>query len=82
MTQMSEQLNAQCRFYLGPELNLCTFFSRFEALVAKLRHNELTDDYNMINRIPPNRHQNIPIMTHAADVFTPEIFYIFQDQYE
>ena len=73
-TQLSEQLNAYSRFYLGPDLNLQNFFKRFHSMVSALRDNELKADFDMINNLAPNRHKHDDIMNQAAAIFTPEIF--------
>ncbi|CAN1769115.1 Protein FAR1-RELATED SEQUENCE 5, partial [Linum perenne] len=80
-SQLSESLNSSLRGYLDTKTNLPTFFGEFSRMLDNKRHEELYQDYLATSRKVTNFFQKSPLVTQAAEVYTPKIFTNFQDEY-
>ncbi|GAA0148060.1 hypothetical protein LIER_42981 [Lithospermum erythrorhizon] len=81
-TQLSEQLNEFARHYLNSSMHVSELMRRFQSMVVDLRFNEKSRDFYMQHTIPANNFKNSSLMSHAASVFTPQIFNEIQHEFE
>ncbi|KAJ4795581.1 Protein FAR1-RELATED SEQUENCE 5 [Rhynchospora pubera] len=80
-TQASESINSDLKNYLSCKLNVNRFMDHFERIVDAKREKEIKSDYYMTLRKPKVRY-NIPILCEAGDVYTTNIFELFQKECE
>ncbi|XP_039133193.1 protein FAR1-RELATED SEQUENCE 5-like [Dioscorea cayenensis subsp. rotundata] len=80
-TQLCESFNSRMKCYVKPRFNVLEFFTRFEKLLDDVRYQELESNYEMRHFKPPLK-MNVPILRGARDVYTSNIFDLFQQEYE
>ncbi|KAI3940961.1 hypothetical protein MKW92_033439 [Papaver armeniacum] len=78
-TQRSESLNSVIKRYVSYKYDLLRFFRRFEKLVEDRRYEELKSDFQASQSFPAISFP-VEILKHAAKVYTPQIFKLFQIQ--
>ncbi|OIT30584.1 protein far1-related sequence 5, partial [Nicotiana attenuata] len=79
-TQLSESLNSDLKDYLQSDYNLVQFFKHYDRAIEDKRYNELQDTCDASQRLPVLK-VDVPILAHAREVYTPNIFEKFQDEY-
>ncbi|XP_016501813.2 protein FAR1-RELATED SEQUENCE 5-like [Nicotiana tabacum] len=79
-TQLSESLNSELKDYLQSDYNLVQFFKHYDREIEDKRYNELQDTCDASQRLPVLK-AKMPILFHVREVYTPNIFSKFQDEY-
>ncbi|XP_061998835.1 protein FAR1-RELATED SEQUENCE 5-like [Rosa rugosa] len=79
-TQRSESMNNILKKYLKPSYDLLCFFEHYERVLADRRYEELIADFKMM-QTSPVLSANVEMLQHAEEVYTPEAFILFQQQY-
>ncbi|XP_058075804.1 protein FAR1-RELATED SEQUENCE 5-like [Magnolia sinica] len=79
-TQRCESLNKDLKKYLHPGQNIIKFFEHFERLVDDRRNAELEANFKMAQSSPIVTFL-VSILKHAASVYTPTIFKLFQAEF-
>ncbi|XP_058076319.1 protein FAR1-RELATED SEQUENCE 5-like [Magnolia sinica] len=79
-TQRCESLNKDLKKYLHPGQNIIRFFEHFERLVDDRRNAELEANFKMTQSSPIVTFP-VSILKHAASVYTPTIFKLFQAEF-
>ncbi|XP_075091674.1 protein FAR1-RELATED SEQUENCE 5-like [Nicotiana tabacum] len=80
ITQLSESLNGDLKNYLQSDYNLVQLFKHYYRAIEDKRYNELQDTCDASQEIPVLKAQ-VPILVHAREVYTSNIFAKFQDEY-
>ncbi|XP_051126352.1 protein FAR1-RELATED SEQUENCE 5-like [Andrographis paniculata] len=78
-TQRSESINSVIKRYSSSKNNLRVFFEKFENLVESRRYEQLQADFKASTSAPVLP-LPIQLLKHAASVYTPEVFKIFQKE--
>ncbi|XP_026399627.1 protein FAR1-RELATED SEQUENCE 9-like [Papaver somniferum] len=78
-TQRSESLNSLVKRYVSYKYDLLRFFENFERLVDDRRYEEKRMDFRA-SQSTPTLSFPIKILNHAASVYTPAVFKLFQIQ--
>ncbi|KAL6656774.1 hypothetical protein ACP70R_004554 [Stipagrostis hirtigluma subsp. patula] len=78
--QQKESLSSELKKYLSLEYDILNFFEQFERLLCDRRSAELEADVNANQRTkkPPS----MRILRHAANVYTPAAFKMFEKEFE
>jgi hypothetical protein len=76
-TSRSESENSFFGNYLNKNLSLVKFWMRFNSAIEAQRHNELIADNDTLYSIPELK-LHLDLEKHGREVYTHEIFYIFQ----
>ncbi|XP_024178689.1 protein FAR1-RELATED SEQUENCE 5-like [Rosa chinensis] len=63
-----------------PSYDLLCFFEHYERVLADRRYEELIADFKMM-QTSPVLSANVEMLQHAEEVYTPEAFRLFQQQY-
>lgn len=79
-TQRSESMNNVLKKYLMPSHNLLRFFEHYERVLEDRRYEELIADFKMM-QTSPILVTNAEMLQHAVDIYTPEVFKLFQKEY-
>ncbi|KAJ8617285.1 hypothetical protein MRB53_013471 [Persea americana] len=79
-TQRSEGLNRELKNYLDPRKVIVDFFDHFERLLEDRRFAELQANFKMTQTLPTIKVQ-VPILMHAATVYTPSVYKMFEKEY-
>ncbi|ESQ47733.1 hypothetical protein EUTSA_v10022007mg, partial [Eutrema salsugineum] len=79
-TQRSESMNNILKKYLRHSYDLLSFFKQYERVLDDRRYKELTADFNMMHTSPVLS-ATVEMLQHAEEVYTPEVFTLFQKQY-
>ncbi|XP_010418903.1 PREDICTED: protein FAR1-RELATED SEQUENCE 5-like [Camelina sativa] len=80
ITQRSESMNNILKRYLKSSYDLLSFFEHYERVLDDRRYNELTTDFKMMHTSSVLS-ATVEMLQHAEEVYTPEIFRLFQKQY-
>ncbi|XP_043705270.1 protein FAR-RED IMPAIRED RESPONSE 1-like [Telopea speciosissima] len=80
-TQLSESINADLKNYTKSTLDVVQFFKHFERVINDKHANELKAEFDARNKLPKNMFSRIKIIKHAGEVYTSEIFNLFQDEF-
>jgi zinc finger SWIM domain-containing protein 3 len=78
-TQRSESMNNELKGYISVKYDILTFFEHFERLVADKRNEEVKCDFKATQSTPKLK-SDLRILRHAARIYTPAIFKVFQEQ--
>jgi zinc finger SWIM domain-containing protein 3 len=78
-TQRNESLNNELKRYISVKFDILTFFEHFERLVADKRDEEVKYDFKATQSRPALK-PDLKILRHAAKVYTPTVFKVFQAQ--
>ena len=78
-TQRSESMNNVVKRYVSYKNNLSQFFDHFQNLIDSRRYEELKADFRASISTPV---LSFPaqILKHAANIYTPEVFKLFQNE--
>ncbi|KAG7583246.1 Zinc finger SWIM-type [Arabidopsis suecica] len=79
-TQRSESMNNILKRYLKSSYDLLSFFEHYERVLDDRRYNELTADFKMMHTSSVLS-ATVEMLQHAEEVYTPEVFKLFQKQY-
>ncbi|KAK9983232.1 hypothetical protein SO802_032757 [Lithocarpus litseifolius] len=79
-TQRSESMNSVLKKYLKPKHGLLQFFEHYSRVLSDKRHQELQSEFKMRQTLPVLLF-DFEMLRHAAKLYTPEIFKMFQDEY-
>jgi len=79
-TQRSESMNNILKKYLKHSYNLLRFFEHYERVLEDRRYKELVADFNMMHTLSVLC-ATVEMLQHGEEVYTPEIFSLFQKQY-
>ncbi|CAN0875653.1 Protein FAR1-RELATED SEQUENCE 9 [Linum grandiflorum] len=80
-SQLSESFNASLRGYLDTKNNLPSFFREFARMLGGKREDESNIDYYANVVLPLNHHPRSKLIRQAAEVYTPQIFELFQKKF-
>ncbi|XP_058203605.1 protein FAR1-RELATED SEQUENCE 5-like isoform X1 [Rhododendron vialii] len=78
-SQRAEITHSFFKRYVSKENSLWDFVTRFERALARIRHNELDKDHKDVNE-RPNLKTMYPMEETMSELYTIEIFYMFQDE--
>ncbi|KAF7824330.1 protein FAR1-RELATED SEQUENCE 5-like [Senna tora] len=81
-TQLSESLNADVKRCLNPDVDIIQFFKHFERVVEDKRYNEWKCEFEAREKLPRLRCPSSPMLQQLAEVYTPIILDMFQDQFD
>ncbi|XP_057478205.1 protein FAR1-RELATED SEQUENCE 9-like [Actinidia eriantha] len=76
-TQQSESMNSALKRYASYNNDLLRFFQNFQRLVDNHRNEELNADFRA-NQSTPHLSFPVQILKHAASIYTPDVFELFQ----
>lgn len=79
-TQRSESMNSILKRYLKRNFDLLTFFKHYERVLDDRRYKELVADFGMMHTSPVLV-VCVEMLQHAEEVYTPEVFTLFQKEY-
>ncbi|XP_010495230.1 PREDICTED: protein FAR1-RELATED SEQUENCE 5-like [Camelina sativa] len=79
-TQRSESMNNILKRYLKSSYDLLSFFEHYERVLGDRRYKELTADFKMMHTLSVLS-ASVEMLQHAEEVYTPEVFSLFQKQY-
>lgn len=79
-TQRSESMNSILKRYLKRSYDLLTFFKHYERVLDDRRYKELVADFGMMHTSPVLV-ASVEMLQHAEEVYTPEVFTLFQKEY-
>ena len=79
-TQRSESMNSILKRYLKSSFDLLTFFKHYERVLDDRRYKELVADFGMMHTSPVLV-ASVEMLQHAEEVYTPEVFTLFQKEY-
>ncbi|XP_026384031.1 protein FAR-RED IMPAIRED RESPONSE 1-like [Papaver somniferum] len=78
-TQRSESMNSVLQKYISYKYDLVLFFEHFERMVDARRYHELTMDFKASQSYPAMT-LLVKILKHAAAIYTPAVFELFQKE--
>lgn len=78
-TQRSESMNNELKGYISVKYDILTFFEHFDRLVADKRNEEVKYDFKATQSTPKLK-SDLRILSHAARIYTPAVFKVFQEQ--
>ncbi|BBN69248.1 hypothetical protein Prudu_843S001100 [Prunus dulcis] len=78
-TQRSESMNSCIKKYVSYKYDLLRFFQHFQRLVEDRRYEELKAEFKA-SQSSPTLSFPVEILKHAANVYTPKVFKVFQDE--
>ncbi|XP_050374583.1 protein FAR1-RELATED SEQUENCE 5-like [Argentina anserina] len=79
-TERSESMNNVLKKYLKSKYDLLRFFIHYERLLADRQYKELIADFKML-QTSLMLIVEVAILQHARDMYTPEAFQLFQNEY-
>ncbi|XP_026385057.1 protein FAR1-RELATED SEQUENCE 9-like [Papaver somniferum] len=79
ITQRSESMNSVLKKYISYKYDLVLFFEHFERMVDARRYHELTMDFKASQSYPAMT-LPVKILKHAAAIYTPAVFELFQKE--
>ncbi|XP_050135189.1 protein FAR1-RELATED SEQUENCE 5-like isoform X1 [Malus sylvestris] len=78
--QHKESITNVLKKHLMPSHDLLCFFEHFENILADRRDKELQADFKMMQTVP-SPVINVEMLEHAVEVYTPEVFRLFEKEY-
>ncbi|XP_016652765.1 PREDICTED: protein FAR1-RELATED SEQUENCE 5-like [Prunus mume] len=78
-TQRSESMNSALKKYVSYKYDLLRFFQHFQRLVEDRRYQELKAEFRA-SQSSPALSFPVEILKHASNIYTPEVFKLFQDE--
>ncbi|XP_056698455.1 protein FAR1-RELATED SEQUENCE 5-like [Spinacia oleracea] len=81
-TQLSESFNKDLKGYLKCTLDIMRFFKQFERVVGLKRQNETNNEFDTREKLPSIKMQRSPLLRQVGQIYTPNIFEAFQDEYD
>ncbi|XP_031099773.1 protein FAR1-RELATED SEQUENCE 5-like [Ipomoea triloba] len=80
-SQRSETTNHSISRRLSKTVGLCDFYSSFVGVVSEWRSRENGEDVRCSQGVPTMAMDHIKILSHARDIYTIEIYYLFEEQF-
>ncbi|GKA56505.1 FAR1-related sequence 5-like protein [Tanacetum coccineum] len=80
--QLSESLNGDLKDYLKSDLDILHFFKNFERVIEDKRYNELKAEFDSRQKLPRVRMHKSPMLQQVAQVYTPSLFNLFQEEFD
>ncbi|XP_031111858.1 protein FAR1-RELATED SEQUENCE 5-like [Ipomoea triloba] len=80
-SQRSETTNHSISRRLSKTAGLCDFYSSFVGVVSEWRSRENGEDVRCSQGVPTMVIDDIKILSHARDIYTIEIYYLFEAQF-
>lgn len=80
-SRLYEGFDSNLKKYLKFDTDVLSFLKYFGKLVSNWHYKELEANYNMSQNMP-RLIGDIILLKHARDLYTPEIFELFQQEYE
>lgn len=80
-SQRSETTNHSISRRLSKTAGLCDFYSSFVGVVSEWRSRENGEDVRCSQGVPTMAMDHIKILSHARDIYTIEIYYLFEEQF-
>ncbi|XP_031127637.1 protein FAR1-RELATED SEQUENCE 1-like [Ipomoea triloba] len=80
-SQRSESTNHSISRRLSKTAGLCDFYSSFVGVVSEWRSRENGEDVRCSQGVPTMAMDHIKIFSHARDIYTIEIYYLFEEQF-
>jgi zinc finger SWIM domain-containing protein 3 len=81
-TQPSESFNKDLKQHLKFNLDIMRFFKHFERVVQEKREKEVKSEHEARKKSPMLKLKGTPVLQQAANVYTPPIFKLFQEEFE
>ncbi|XP_057755426.1 protein FAR1-RELATED SEQUENCE 5-like [Arachis stenosperma] len=81
-TQLSESFNSDLKDFMRSNLDIIHFLKQFERAVGGKRYKELQAEYNARQKLPRLKMIHSPLLKHAAQVYTPNAFDLFQNEFD
>ncbi|XP_015934769.3 protein FAR1-RELATED SEQUENCE 5-like [Arachis duranensis] len=81
-TQLSESFNSDLKDFMRSNLDIIHFLKQFELAVGGKRYKELQAEYNARQKLPRLKMIHSPLLKHAAQVYTPNAFDLFQNEFD
>jgi hypothetical protein len=81
-TQLSESFNKDLKQHLKFNLDIVRFFKHFERAVQEKREKEVKSEHEARKKLPMLKLKGTPVLQQAANVYTPPIFKLFQEEFE
>jgi zinc finger SWIM domain-containing protein 3 len=81
-TQLSESFNKDLKQHLKFNLDIVRFFKHFERAVQEKREKEIKSEHDAMKKLPMIKLKGTPVLQQAANVYTPPIFKLFQEEFE
>ncbi|KAK1631035.1 hypothetical protein QYE76_005350 [Lolium multiflorum] len=81
-TQLSESFNKDLKQHLKFNLDIVRFFKHFERAVQEKREKEIKSEHEARKKLPMLKLKGTPVLQQAANVYTPPIFKLFQEEFE
>ncbi|XP_021800758.1 protein FAR1-RELATED SEQUENCE 5-like [Prunus avium] len=78
-TQRSESMNSALKKYVSYKYDLLRLFQHFQRLVEDRRYQELKAEFRA-SQSSPALSFPVEILKHASNIYTPEVFKLFQDE--
>ncbi|KAK9697963.1 hypothetical protein RND81_08G073300 [Saponaria officinalis] len=80
-SQRSETINDSLSSRLCAIAGLCGFYSIFVNVVSEWRNKKINDDFCCLQGSQKMISNHVNILTHARDVYTFEIYHLFEEQF-
>ncbi|XP_021857779.2 protein FAR1-RELATED SEQUENCE 7-like [Spinacia oleracea] len=80
--QLSESFNKDLKGYLKCALDIMRFFKQFERVVGIKRQNETNNEFDSREKLPRIKMRRSPLLRQVGQIYTPNIFEAFQDEYD
>ncbi|XP_074297109.1 protein FAR1-RELATED SEQUENCE 5-like [Silene latifolia] len=80
-SQRSETTNDSISRRLRATATLCEFYSCFVDVVTEWRYRENGDDFDCLQGNPEMIANHINMLTHAREVYTTELYHVFEEQF-
>ncbi|WCJ21347.1 FAR1-related sequence 7 [Euphorbia peplus] len=81
-TQLSESFNRDLKGYLKCTIDIMRFFKQFERVLGIKRQNETNNEFDSREKLPRIKMRRSPILRQASQIYMPNIFEAFQDEYD
>ncbi|XP_056692025.1 protein FAR1-RELATED SEQUENCE 5-like [Spinacia oleracea] len=81
-TQLSESFNRDLKGCLKCTLDIMRFFKKFERVVGLKRQNETNNEFDSREKLPRIKMRRSPLHRQVGQIYTPNIFEAFQDEYD
>ncbi|XP_019177881.1 PREDICTED: protein FAR1-RELATED SEQUENCE 5-like [Ipomoea nil] len=80
-SQRSESTNHSISRRLSKTSGLCDFYNSFVGVISEWRSRENGEDVQCSQGVPTMVMDNVKILLHAREIYTIEIYYLFEEQF-
>ncbi|XP_019166801.1 PREDICTED: protein FAR1-RELATED SEQUENCE 7-like [Ipomoea nil] len=80
-SQRSETTNHSISRRLSKTSGLCDFYNSFVGVISEWRSRENGEDVRCSQGVPTMVMDNVKILLHAREIYTIEIYYLFEEQF-